>query len=431
MSKKVIYLLTILILLSLIGCSRAQTPAPPTDTKAPPLPDTALPTVTPTEVPPTSEPSATSEEPTPLPPTPTADLGDLLAGPAIPRLPAGQDVTIYQIQMITSQAGWAISRDDPSADHILITNSGGQTWKDVTPPQPLSASSQPRWATAGFANEEVAFVNYTGSEIVWTTRDGGVTWLASAVSNQTMAGGLFSILDQDHAWLFQFLDAGMQKVYTAIARTADGGQTWETVLDPFGDSAIQGFDKTGAAFLNPQFGWLTRDFRGVAIYVYLDVTEDGGVTWQQLDMPAPPSAPDAFSTCACGLYDPSLESEQSGSVRLTCKCYAGDTQIIKNFFYQTDDGGNSWDIQYVPEGKLHRISDQVLYLTNREIYRSSNGGAEWDPVKMVNWDGQFSFVSEDLAWAVAYDQASDKYALVKTSDGCSSFEILQPQLITD
>ncbi|MFN2112395.1 MAG: WD40/YVTN/BNR-like repeat-containing protein [Anaerolineales bacterium] len=430
MSKKIFALLLISILLTLSGCGQPQLAASPTaaDTQSstitPPPPPTS------TENPPTSEPSATAAEPT-LPPTPTIDLSELLSGPAISHLAASQDLTIHQIQMITSQVGWAITRDDPSADHILITNSGGQVWKDVTPPQPLNDSGMPLKATAGFLDQDTAFVNYTGSEIIWTTSDGGASWQPGPVMYQTMAGGLFSILDNDHAWLFQFLDAGMQKVYTAISRTEDGGQSWETILDPYSDSAIQGFDKTGTAFIDPQFGWLTRDFRGVAIYVYLDITQDGGLTWQQVDMPAPPSASDAFSTCACGLYDPALDSEQSGSVRLTCKCYPGDTQLTKNFLYQTSDGGASWDIQYVPEGDLHRISDQVLYLTDREIYRSTDSGVEWDLVKSVNWDGQFSFISEDLAWAVAYDPTNDVYALVKTADGCSSFQIIQPQLVSD
>ncbi len=429
-------LILIGLVLILAGCSKSQPVSLPTNTESPPVADTASPlppqaTDTVSSPPsatiqPTPEPTETPQEPT----EPTPDLSVLLSGKVIPLLPAGSDLTVHEIHMITDQSGWGITRVDPYGDHILITNTGGSTWQDVTPPQPIPDPGQKMIAAAGFADESTAFVNYSGSEIVWTTSNGGITWQPSALDYQSLGGGMFSIYDKDHTWLFQFLDAGMQKVYTAIAKTADGGESWETILDPYGDATIQGFDKTGATFISPQDGWLTRDFRGVAVYLYLDITSDGGVTWQQLDMPAPPSDPDAFSTCACGLYDPTLENPQIGSARLTCQCYVGDDRLTKNYLYKTSDGGDSWEITYVPEGELHTISDQALYLTARDIYRSLDGGGEWDLVKSVNWDGQFSFVDQNQAWAVAYNPADDQYALVKTTDGCSSFQIIEPELIT-
>jgi photosystem II stability/assembly factor-like uncharacterized protein len=330
--------------------------------------------------------------------------------------------------MITSQSGWGLTKVEGEGDHLLITETGGRSWQDVTPPQPLSDSGQELEITVGYADDQTAFVHYTGTKLVWTTYNGGTTWQPSALSYQSMMGGMLAVAGSDHAWLFQFLDGGMQKVYTALSRTTNGGKTWDTVLDPYSESLIQGFDKTGSAFLNPQFGWLTRDFRGVAAYLYLDITQDGGVTWEQLEMPAPPTDEDAFSTCACGLYDPVLESPQRGSVRMTCRCFEGETTLIKNYFYKTKDGGSSWNITYVPEGTLHTISDQIRYLTAEDIYRSTDGGQEWELIKTVNWQGQFSFVSSELAFVIAYDPEDEEYALVKSIDGCRNFQIIEPVL---
>ena len=87
-------------------------------------------------------------------------------------------------------------------------------------------------------------------------------------------------------------------------------------------------------------------------------------------------------------------------------------------------------------GDLYFINEQVVYSLhrdyspNREIYRSEDGGASWVEVKTVFWKGQFSFINRDTAWVVVYDWEDDEYALVKTTDGCNSFEIIMPEVIT-
>jgi hypothetical protein len=50
-------------------------------------------------------------------------------------------------------------------------------------------------------------------------------------------------------------------------------------------------------------------------------------------------------------------------------------------------------------------------------------------VKTVNWDGQFSFADENTALGIAYDPDDDQFALVKTTDGCSTFQIISPEVI--
>jgi hypothetical protein len=146
-------------------------------------------------------------------------------------------------------------------------------------------------------------------------------------------------------------------------------------------------------------------------------------------MPAPPSDSDAFSTCACGLYDPALVNTAVGSARLSCVCYLEDVRLSKNYLYLTIDGGAAWDIQSMPGGELHYINGQTFYATGREIYRTSDGGDNWDLMKSVNWDGQFSFIDLNNALAVAYDPDDDQYALVITRDGCGNFDLIIPELL--
>jgi photosystem II stability/assembly factor-like uncharacterized protein len=63
-------------------------------------------------------------------------------------------------------------------------------------------------------------------------------------------------------------------------------------------------------------------------------------------------------------------------------------------------------------------------LLGRDIYRSADGGRNWQYVKSVNWDAQFTFVDPQTGWAVA--QADNQTAFVKTSNGGASWIEIKP-----
>jgi photosystem II stability/assembly factor-like uncharacterized protein len=60
------------------------------------------------------------------------------------------------------------------------------------------------------------------------------------------------------------------------------------------------------------------------------------------------------------------------------------------------------------------------------MYRSADGGRTWSHVKVVNWDGQFSFVDPQNGWAVARE--NNDVALVKTSDGGGTWVQIMPTI---
>jgi len=443
MSKSLKFV-TILLVLVLVGCNKPL--AEPKDLPA----DTAVPTEdvkTETSQPVDTEVSHITD--TPEPPTatiqpepvrPTVNMTQVLEGDVIPLLPAGTEISLLEITMVNHQAGWAIGIADSKTQHIFHTTDGGVTWQDITPPQPVITADGGFASDDGFTNieygiwdKDTAWVAFGGTEHIWNTDNAGQTWQAAPVEYMTKHDGMFTVLDEDHAWFFQFLEAGMQKVFTAVNRTSDGGNSWELLLEPHSDITIQGFDKTGVEFINPNYGWLTRDYRGVDPKVRLNLTQDGGFTWESVEIPPPPGLPDVFNQGVGALYDPKVKSTGKGTFRVFTRQFNNGDMIDKDFLYKTDDNGASWNIMDMPSGDLYYINDQVYYSISRDIHRSIDGGVSWQLIKSVNWDGQFSFVDPDTAWVIASDLSdweNPEYALVKTTDGGNSFVEIKPDLIT-
>lgn len=410
----------ILVILILSACSKGveETELPPSPTPLPPSPQPSLTPLPPTE-------TAIPPEPTQAP-VPTEDFSQL--GEPFPLLPEGFEISIKFVEMLNEDFGWGLAPGDDGIYHILRTDDGGEKWREITPPQPLTATSAWLYPAVNFSDPDTGWASYGFTDLIWTTKDGGVTWIPNRLENSAMLGGMIHSLDADRVWFFQFVDGGMQKVYTIVYRSEDGGMSWTKLLDPYEDVVIQAFDKTGMDFFDADHGWLTRFFRGVSPNISLETTSDGGVTWESLEMPPPPSGTDLFATCACGLYDPHLTSQTAGSLRLTCQCGSIDEPLNKSYLYQTVDGGKTWDIQYIPDGYLHYISEGLFYVINLEIYRTEDWGLNWDKIKDVNWDGQLSFIDDQTALGVALCLHDNNTALVKTTNGCGTFELIEPEL---
>jgi hypothetical protein len=69
------------------------------------------------------------------------------------------------------------------------------------------------------------------------------------------------------------------------------------------------------------------------------------------------------------------------------------------------------------------------WLLGREIHLTEDGGESWTRIKVVIWDGLFSFVDALNGWAVA--KFGDETALVRTYDGGRSWQELEPTLAAD
>ncbi len=224
--------------------------------------------------------------------------------------------------------------------------------------------------------------------------------------------------DADNGWLVaRHGPAGMHKYPVYVLRTADGGRNWKMAITP-AEGALQSCRKSGIVFATPRLGWATlADCPVVAPEIA--VTQDGGQNWEAIALPAPQSRPELFETELCESHSPQLITDLIGAVVVTCR-----TGLLLNYVYTTSDAGQTWDSYLYPGGELTLLSQQTAFAFDRHIHETLDGGQSWDFVKTVQWDGQFSFVSEEVGWAVA--RQGEALALVNTTNGGRTWNLLKP-----
>ena len=350
----------------------------------------------------------------------------------IARFVPGSPVVLSEIHMLTDALGWAFTETEP---HVLRTQDGGATWIDVTPPERSTAPGEAKRSASGyFLDPYLAWVVYFPEQFVggpetldglsgWWTTDGS-NWLTSTIRapmDINEGGPIVRFVDEDHGWILVAFAVGAgQRGYTLL-RTTDGGLTWDAIQTP--PDTLSACDKTAIAFVDPAVGWMTNECPfELAGGVFVDQTSDGGSTWQQLEL-SPPAGQGPFveTYLLCRTHSPNLRSATQGALVVECRRQSGG---LVSFLYSTDDAGQTWRISAYPGGALLLLNDTTGWALSRQIHKTENGGQTWRLIKTVNWDGQFSFVSGELGWAVA--RSEQAIALVRTTNGARTWSVLEP-----
>jgi photosystem II stability/assembly factor-like uncharacterized protein len=447
MSRRML-VITVLILI-LAGClppSAAVTTFTPAVTAG--LPDTWTPG--PTAAPSLTPTAGLSPSPTlPLPTeaTPTAGIipPSATVGPrATPRaLLPGAELTLTRIQMFTPQRGWGIGIQEDPICRVLTTDDGGRSWKDRTPPAAFfDLDSIYEGDTAAYFwdqntawvlfNHELSGESY-GTHTVWRTSDGGASWTPSSplpfhLETRYIAPAQFYFISPQQGWLWVHEDYSMMHDFGDLFQTRDGGQTWILINSP-GDSMIESLWNTEMAFANAREGWMLKDSLG-GIDPFIEVTRDGGATWAKVALPALEGDWYAVDR-RCAGYAPTFFPDGEGIFLLNCFPYSValgtyDLGAAASYLYRSPDLRGSWEMQEFPSrvGQLVFLDEEVGFALGRDHYLTRDGGATWEKIKTVNWDGQFSFISPLEAWAVA--RGGDEIALVHTGDGGETYQIIRP-----
>jgi hypothetical protein len=299
-------------------------------------------------------------------------------------------------------------------------------------------------ATGYFIDESTGWVVYHSapreSELestvlgIWYTVDAGNSWQWSGPISVDFVGSAFNpphldFSSSQYGWIMPRLGGiGMHKYPVYLFSTSDGGVNWTRRVDAYQSDYLRSCSKTGMSFSGDSTGWVTIancPITGAEVVV----TGDGGSTWDAIALPAPDEQPDLFDSAGCESHSPTLFSSSHGALAMSCLRWEDDVRIDEYFVYISEDAGVTWQTHRYPGGTLLFIDTDIVYALSRDIHLSLDGGETWTKVKSVSWDGQFSFVNQQLGWAIA--RSDPEIALVKTENGGGSWTIIEPMIVME
>lgn len=342
--------------------------------------------------------------------------------PTVTHLP--NTVFFQSFHMIDARTGWAAS----DFNGIYRTTDGGTHWKNVTP---HGVSLGPE-AFLSATDAWVLTADENGHMSVARTVDGGQTWQDihlnyPPVTDSTLSLHIAALNAQDW-WLYS---------RSYILRTTDGGKTWQTLLTPQASNAPLLYIRW-MTLKDPLNGWaLGASNKDPSEVIF--VTHDGGKTWQDQT--------NAFS--------PQLRQGQPEPLRfldvtdgiLPAGMQVGQSQSTA--FYTTHDGGATWSMTAQLQGTAVGGTPQVLdtdfldmnhwfvvdiqlgHAFNTVVHVTSDGGSNWTtihPQSDYNNVYDLDFLTSQVGWALSDASPQippgllDSYGvLIKTVDGGKSW----------
>lgn len=376
-----------------------------------------------------------------------------------PMIDIGETIALDWINMMNETDGWG-----RSAETILNTRDGGQTWRETSPPENSeeyveefdkrlyfeAVDADHAWVVyapkPSAANYDYGCVPSDAQ--VWHTSDGGQTWdpsqpLMHDVVNMSCRASIY-MSDTQTGWLSingWYTAAGLH-TEMQLFKTTDGGNTWETVEASWcysEDLCVSYAPWLSEKAFYGQSGWSLENMHGcypcygnTPSPAYF-VTTDGGTTWHYRYLPSPTGDPDFYEGYFfCEPYQLTLSTDKIVHLQLSCYQYEGDASPgpkpgPKDYVYASEDGGLTWTIHELPSssGRMLFFDKYHGLLLDREMWRTEDGGSTWEHINTVTWDGQFSFIDPWYGWAVTESEEGET-ALVATTNGGETWKILTP-----
>jgi photosystem II stability/assembly factor-like uncharacterized protein len=255
-----------------------------------------------------------------------------------------------------SDQGWVVTSDTPLVFHSW---NGGINWEQ-------------QYIPTSYEFYDVFFIDslkgWTGNHIamIWHTSDGGLNWHWQSLGFAHFAFQLF-FLDSLLGWV--------AADHAICIRTTDGGNLWNQIILEWLPSDTVFF--YGVSFINSLKGWMCAGryidkFNGDTVFKkgqgYIVHSENGGDSWvlQKRDT-------------IYDFFDVKFKDSLEGWV------VGGNDSTMEACVYHTIDGGQSWNLQQLPQEakylwSLELIDGNKLWAVGRNgtIIHSSDGGNSWE-----------------------------------------------------
>jgi len=349
------------------------------------------------------------------PPIPTSSPTPTVVIPSLPVVKAPQ---LIKLAMFDTQNGWAIDEQ-----HVLRTENGGNTWLDVTmgDVNSLGYSASSFFRDAAQAWVSLSNADYTSGRLYHTT-DGGLTWTPTTVP---FPGGGLQFLDTSDGFALVDLGAGAGSQGIAIYHSSNGGKSWTQVFahEPGVDASLplSGM-KNGLSFVDPLRGWI-GGAQPQDLYIWLFKTEDGGHSWQKVELVLPASSPNIMTSVDAPHFFNSMEGI------LPMDVFTTDTGSFKAF-YTTTDSGSTWNVtSWVQNGDTYdfiNVKEGWIW-DGAKLYKTNDGAVNWIPLGAAFPPGEslatLDFVDPTTGWSITYDSNSHS-RLYRTTDGGLTWKTL-------
>ena len=350
----------------------------------------------------------------------------------------GVEYTLREIAAVDAEIAWVV--DDY---HAFRTGDGGSTWERYTPGTVN--------ITRGIAALDGSNAWVVGTSGICRTTDGGQTWtpqdpgtsyelsniIALDANNLWVVGSYGTILrtgDAGNSWVVQrtstlyMTDVSCVDRETAwavghhgiIVKTTDGGATW-AVQDSGTDQNL-----LGVCAVDRETAWAVGN-RGTILR-----TTDKGATWLSLNT-------DIYDR----IYVEDISALDANTAWVTVNII---TSPYYSVIWKTTDGGTSWDTQYfanTPNRLLAvgAVDTNTVWAAGgnlsplpvtappyNTIIESGDGGMTWtarysNEAAGIKPFSAMAVVDADIVWALNEDY------IVKTSDGGSTWEELEPDVL--